>query len=84
MVHLRRIFLIFPLLMNERGGGYTSLLLRILFIMLVPDTAVRNGLNTLIYLVINVCTLYAYAVKPTPTDTLWTWEILRPCSFSDG
>ena len=55
--------------MNERGefandncrwwyhangrGRYTSLLLRILFLRLVPDTAARNGLNALIYLVIH-------------------------------
>jgi hypothetical protein len=41
-------------------GSSTSLLLRILFIMLVPDTAVRNGLNTLIYQVISV----GYLIEP--------------------
>lgn len=43
-MHLRRIFLIFPflcLLMPDE-----TVFIRILFIMLVPDIAVRNGLNT--------------------------------------
>ena len=43
MARLRRIFLIFPFLCLLTSDE--TVFIRILFIMLVPDTTVRNGLN---------------------------------------